>query len=240
MNIKSQLPVFNFKKELKMIGSIIGGLASLVGANKASKAQQRGISEASNLASKGAASASNILSQYANKAISGYQPYARAGKNALDQLTGYITGRYNIQQDLVNDPNYQATVNQALNAINNSAAASGALRSGATTQALYNQGQNLANQYYQNKLANLQNLVGYGQNATSGLASLYSNTGSNLANIQSGLYGTLGQNALASASAKADKYSALGGLAGQLGTRYDLSKGLQSLGLDSGLAGLFM
>lgn len=223
-----------------MLGSIIGGLASLYGANKASQAQNRGIAQAGQLAQTGAKEASNILNQYTGKAAAGYEPYSQIGQSALSQLAGYINGTANIQQAMANDPNYQATVNEALKAVNNSAAASGALRSGATTAALYNQAQNLANQYYQNKLAGLQSLANYGQNAASGLASLYSNAGSNLANIQSGLYGTLGQNAASSAGVTADKYSYLGGLAGQLGNRYDLGKGLKSLGLNSSLAGLFM
>lgn len=205
-----------------MLGSIIGGLASLYGANKASQAQSRGIAQAGQLAQTGAKEASNILNQYTGKAAAGYEPYSQIGQSALSQLAGYINGTANIQQAMANDPNYQATVNEALKAVNNSAAASGALRSGATTAALYNQAQNLANQYYQNKLAGLQSLANYGQNAASGLASLYSNAGSNLANIQSGLYGTLGQNTITQANNAANKYSALGSLVGSLGTGYDI------------------
>lgn len=205
-----------------MLGSIIGGLASLYGANKAAQAQSRGIAQAGQMAQTGAKEASNILNQYTGKAVAGYEPYSQIGQSALSQLAGYINGTANIKQAMANDPNYQATVNEALKAINNSAAASGALRSGATTAALYNQAQNLANQYYQNKLAGLQSLANYGQNAASGLASLYSGTGSNLANIRSGLYGTLGQNAITQANNTANKYSALGSLVGSLGTGYDI------------------
>lgn len=213
-----------------MLGTIIGGLASLYGANQAAKAQSRGIAQAGQMAQTGAKEASNILNQYTGKAAAGYEPYSQIGQSALSQLAGYINGTANINQAMANDPNYQATVNEALKAVNNSAAASGALRSGATTAALYNQAQNLANQYYQNKLAGLQSLANYGQNAASGLASLYSGVGSNLANIQSGLYGTLGQNAITSANNAANKYSAWGDMLGSAGTTYDILRFLNPQG----------
>lgn len=203
-----------------MLGTLmaVGGLTNLIGANKAASAQNRGIAQAAQMAQTGAKKASDVLNQYLGKATSQYEPYSQIGQSALSQLAGYINGTANIQQAMANDPNYQATVNEALKAVNNSAAASGALRSGATTAALYNQAQNLANQYYQNKLAGLQSLANYGQNAASGLASLYSNAGSNLANIQSGLYGTLGQNEIQKAGNSANKYSALSDL-GSLGMK---------------------
>ena len=206
-----------------LIGTAVGGLASLMGANKAAQTQNKGISQAGSMAQTGAREASNLLNQYLGKAVAGYEPYSQIGQNALSQLAGYINGTNNIQQAMANDPNYQATVNEALKAINNSAATSGALSSGATTAALYNQAQNLANQYYQNKLSGLANLANYGQNAASGLSGLYSGTGQNLASIQSGLYGTLAQNALAQANNAANKYSSIGNLFGNLGTTFGLS-----------------
>ena len=218
-----------------MFGTLmaVGGLANLMGASKASSAQNRGISQAENLTRKGAAEASSILNRYTNLAASGYKPYSNVGQNALEQLNRYMGGSNKIAYDMANDPNYQATVNEALKAVNNSAAASGALRSGATTSALYNQAQNLANQYYQQKLSGLQSLANYGQNAASGLANLYSNAGQNLANIQSGLYGTLGQSAIQRAGNTADKYSSIyGGLGSMLpsiGRGYDMYQYLSAL-----------
>lgn len=205
-----------------ILGTAIGGLASALGASKAASTANRGISQASSMAQKGADEANKLINQYTQKAAGYYEPYSNVGNSALSQLAGYVSGTNNIAQDMANDPNYQATVNEALKAVNNSAAATGALRSGATTQALYNQAQNLANQYYQNRLSNLQNLSNYGMQSASGLSGLYANAGQNLANIQSGLYGTLGQNAIAQANNAANKYSALSSL-GNLGASFGLA-----------------
>lgn len=147
------------------------------------------------------------------KALGEYEPMKVIGQNALSRLNSYLNGTANIQQDLLNDSNYQAMVEQGLNAVNNSASANGTLRSGATAQALYNQGQSMANQYYQNKLSGLSSLANYANTAANANSSLYNN----LSNLYNNYYNNLAQSEiergkLASTSAqnKTDFFTKLG------------------------------
>lgn len=189
------------------LGILSGGLNMLLGKqqDKTYDALSKGVTNSGRIISEGAEKASNLIKQGAAKAEGMLEPYSVVGQNAFSRLSSYLNGTTDIKQDLANDRNYQAGVAEGLKAINNSAAASGMLRSGATTQALYNQAQNLANQYYQNKLSGLSQLANYGYNTANTLANLYNTTNSSLAGIQSGLAETLGQGAIAQGKINADK-----------------------------------
>jgi hypothetical protein len=109
------------------------------------------------------------------------------------------------QSDFQEDPGYQFAVDQGQRGIQNSAAASGNLLSGATLKALTRFNQDTANNQYQNsynrfnqnqqsQLNSLFNLSGVGQNAAGQVAGYGMNTGSQIAGNILGLGQSSAQN----------------------------------------------
>jgi hypothetical protein len=93
---------------------------------------------------------------------------------------GGAAGAQQIQQMLQNTPGYQFQLNQGTQNVLRNAAQTGTTASGATLNALQNQGQGLANTTYQQYLQNLQPFLGASGQAAGGIGSLYSGLGQGL------------------------------------------------------------
>lgn len=179
--------------------------------------------------------------QTIQQTASGYQPYAQIGTQGLSALSqamgtpgqGLLTPwtqsfQAPTAQQAAATPGYQFTLQQGLNAIQSSAAASGGLLTGGTMKALNNYAQGVAStnyqqtynnafsnylqnyqQFQQNQLNQYQRLmgtVGIGQQAQQGQMAA--------AGAQAQLYGNIGQ---ATAGADIGQANALGGMFQSLG-----------------------
>lgn len=133
--------------------------------------------------------------QYQNQ-VNNYNTYAAKGQATPADISDIIQ----------NQPGYQFNFNQGVNAIQNSASASGMLNSGPLLQQLDSFGQGIASSYYQNYLSNLQGLAG---SSTSGNSSV-SSAANSLGNSTSGLYDNLttntGNAALSAGQAQASSW----------------------------------
>ena len=132
-------------------------------------------------------------------------------------------------------PGYQFTLQQGLNQIQNNAAAAGMSLSPNTIKDLQSYASGLANQDYQqaytnaynaytqnqaNTINSLSGLAGYGNTATSQIASGAANTGSNVANTLTSTGQAIGSNTIGAGNALA---------AGTVGSANALSGGLNNL-----------
>lgn len=136
--------------------SIISGGASLIaGSKSASESKQAG-----RLAAAGTAQAREDLT-----------PFREAGVGALEELNALL-GLGGDQEAALNSlrssPGFQFRFNQGVNALENSAAASGGLFSGNTGQALTEFGQNFASNEFGSRVNRLLSLVQGGQSAAAG------------------------------------------------------------------------
>lgn len=190
--------------------ALVGGLAS-AGAGVAGSAMQAGAAGSAAAAQAQAAqkgiSIANQNTQAALQAQLGatqgiqglYQPYAQAGQVGLGQLQAALAPGGPLTQgwgqtfqaptaaQAAATPGYQFTLQQGLQAAQNSAAARGTLLSGGTLKGLENYASGLASQTYQQTYNNA--LQGYQQNY-----STWANNQANLYNRLMGLTG-LGANA---------------------------------------------
>jgi len=167
-----------------LIAAGVGAAGAVAGA-----AINAGAVGSASQAATNAANANNQLETNiynSNKALA--QPYITSGNTAETALNGFLglggdpTATQTAFQNYLNSTGYQFNLNQGLNAVNQSKAAAGLLRSGSTLTALDNYGTGLADQYGQQYVGNLQNEVSTGASAASGLAG----AGQNYANAVSG------------------------------------------------------
>lgn len=155
-----------------------GGVASaVIGSNAAG--------HASDVAAATAA-ANNALQEQiynSNKALE--TPYINAGNTANTELLGFLglggsaEASHAALQTYLNSTGYQFARDSGLEAVTNNKAAAGLLKSGSTLKALDAFGTNIANQYGQQYVGNLQNVVGTGAgaaNALSGTGAAYANS----------------------------------------------------------------
>ncbi len=214
------------------MGSIIGGIASGIGAFEGGQA------------------ATNYANQAAQRAMTGYNyltqgPGGAAATSYINAGTGALGGQQNVQTQLAgllgiggnpaqaqqafnnykNSTGYQFQLNSGMKAINSNSAASGLLDSGANAKALEGYGQNLASTTFNNYLGQLGGLnsayggtAGMGQNMLGGIAQAGTAGGANSANAL-----------LQGGQAQANMW---GGLAGGIGSALGgvASGGLNGLG----------
>jgi hypothetical protein len=145
----------------------------------------------------------NALRDAENQYAANYQPFLQSGQNANNTLANLygLNGADAAKaatQNWQNTPGYQFQLQQGLNALDASAAARGMLMSGQQQRAVQDYGTNLANQYYQNYLANLQNQADQGRQAAAGVGSgqlgaaqVYSHNKANQANNYNAVLGGL-------------------------------------------------
>lgn len=177
--------------------SLLGGIAGGKGASKAAKIQaaayQKGIDEQQR--EFGVVQANN-------------QPYMQAGTTGLDAYlnllglgSGGSVGQASAISNLQASPLFTSQYQQGLDAINQSAAATGGLRGGNNALSESNFGANLLSSVIQNALGNYGGLISTGQAAASGTNSAALSTGNNISNL-------LGQQGSANATAAASPYAA--------------------------------
>lgn len=131
--------------------------------------------------------------------------------------------------DLQNTPGYQFTLNQGLDAINNTASARGGVGGGNQLKAITDYAEGLASTTYQQQLQDymaqqnqqlgaLQNVAGSGQNAVSGLAAAGQNAATNAGNALIGAGNATSAGQIAQGNALTGALGQIGGLFGGGGT----------------------
>jgi hypothetical protein len=158
--------------------AVIGGGAAIVGGIEAGKATR----DASNAA---VAQQQAALAQQKELAA----PYTALGQTAitpLEQLLGLTPGSTpgSQQAALANTPGYQFALQQGLQSTQAKANAMGMGLSGNTLAALDQYSTGLADQTYQERVTNLQDVVGIGQAAAAGQAANIGQGAANIGNIR--------------------------------------------------------
>jgi hypothetical protein len=169
--------------------AVAGGQAGVTGA----------VTNAQNTVGAATTNANGILSGVYNDLQSNLQPYLQAGTTGAQQLTaatapgGSLSGNFSFDPtQIANNPDYQFQLQQGLQAVQRSQAASGQLTGGGTLKALTQYSQGLASneigQAYnqalttyqtnrQNTLQNINSLLSTGQFGTSSLQQAAQNYG---------------------------------------------------------------
>lgn len=217
-----------------LIGGIIGGVGSIIGGNKAAKAQKE--------AAKQALTGYNYLSnneanQSAQGAVAGAQESQGAALGQQGGTTSNIAQLLGTEPitdqtkngftNYLNSTGHQFQLQQGQEAITGSAAARGVLNSGATAKALTKFGQNLGTQSFNNYLGQLGGLAGQQGNLASAYGGIV-NTGVNAAG-QVGQAGNIGGGNAATQTAGAGESKGTG-IAGAFNA---VGGGLQS-GINTG------
>lgn len=196
-------------------GALIGGATSIIGGSKAAKAQK----QAAQTAAAAQDRASEVQKYIFDVTRGDYAPYREVGASALYKLadmygvprptvaTGQATGTTPAKtagfEGFQASPGYEFRVSEATKAIERSAAARGALRSGATMDALQRRVQGVASDEYERYADRLAQLAGVGQAGAAGSA----NAGANYASGQTSIAANQGQLALAAGNARASGYA---------------------------------
>ena len=138
-------------------------------------------------------------------------PYLAQGGGALSTLARLNAGDMTAFQQ---DPGYQFSLDQALEAVRNRGAAAGNYGGGGTTSDLLRVATGLANQGYGDFYNRRYNLAALGQNAAAGAGTASMNTASNIGNLLSSTGQAQGNAAINSANAWSNFGGQLGTLAG--------------------------
>jgi hypothetical protein len=163
-----------------------GGIGStLIGKSSSDKA-----ADAQKDASKRAA---NVQMQMYNQTRSDLQPYAQAGLPAMRSVLamyGLTPGSkaYNekAMQDFKAAPDYQIAMREGVDALDNSAAARGMLKSGAAIKGVMEYGSDLGTRKLDSYLSRLMQIAGGGQSAAAGQGAAAMSTGRSLADTYLG------------------------------------------------------
>jgi hypothetical protein len=149
---------------VNLAGQLYGAYAQGQGAKNASNAEQRGLQ-------------AGIDEQRREFDLSraDQMPWLQTGVAAL--------GRLNDPNAFTASPSYGFVKNEALNGVQNSAAAHGGLYSGNTYRALQDRAANVASQEYGNWFNQQSNLAGLGQTSAQSLGVLGQNNANNVSNL---------------------------------------------------------
>lgn len=198
-----------------IVGGVVGAGASLLGASKASKAQQQATDQAAALERENIALQREIY----NQQRADLAPWRETGAKTLAELARRLpelTAAPDPTQFRA-DPGYQFALDEGQRALERSAAARGSLNSGGTLKALTRYAQGMADQQYgtwydrqravqgdtYNRLANL---AGVGQTATTQTNQAAQNMGAQIGQSLSGI----GNAAIQAGNARASGYAAMG------------------------------
>lgn len=195
--------------------SILGGITGGKGAKKAAQVQAQAYQNALN----------QQQAQWAQTRQDN-MPFLQAGTNALGSVQGLLgLNGADVQQAMIDalkaSPGFTSQYNTGLDAILQSAAATGGLRGGNTNNSLAQFGSSLLAQQIQQQLGNLGGLVQIG----SGTAGTLGQLGQANSNAQSQLFGQQGN---ANATAAAAPYAALQGIFNSIGGNAKSGSGLLS------------
>lgn len=207
--------------------ALIGGASSIISGNKAAGAAEQASQD----------SIAEQRRQY-DQTREDYRPYREIGYKALDKLggmyglggqitsgtTGGAGGDYG---GFEASPGYQFRMDEAMKAIERSAAARGGLRSGATMDALQRRAQGVASSEYENFANRLSALAGVGQSATGSTAA----AGQNMANNNSQSITNAGN---ARASAYTNTGNAINGTVQNVASAFLYGKGYGGGGTNMG------
>jgi hypothetical protein len=149
------------------------------------------------------------------------KPWMEGGLNAFGEMGGEDFKRDFSASDFQADPGYQFRMDQAMKALERSAAARGGLRSGGTLKAIANHSQNLASNEYQNaydrfnadrdrRFGRLSSLAGFGERATGQLGNIRENHMNRYSNNLLGAANAQGAAKTASANAWSGALSGVG------------------------------
>lgn len=186
-----------------LVTGIIGGIQGASAAHNAANAQVHGyqqaadsvntaVSNANPIIQNAATTAGTNLTNTANTAVANLSPYSTLGANAAGTLQQLTNPGANITA-LMNtlDPGYEFRLQQGEQGVQQSAAASGLLQSGAAARGLNNYASNYASNEYNNTfnrlstLANMGTQVGeYSGNLTTNAAGQAGQWGVNAGNLQ--------------------------------------------------------
>lgn len=173
----------------------------------------------------------DISSDFLGRSTSFLQPDIQAGTGARNQLLAALgVSGQDAQRDFFgnfqNDPGFNALLGAGVEALDASAASRGLLRSGGQQQALFDFGQRLQNQFFNDRLNRLTQLSNVGSSAGTNAASLTANTGQNIAGARFGLGQQLAANEinLANATAQA-RQQPLNNLLGLIGGVSGIAQG---------------
>lgn len=206
-------------------GSLLGAGASIIGGNKAAKAQTRAADKAT-----------AIQREQFQAGLERTAPFLQSGASVLPGLTALTNqpvekfayrdpGQFLSQY--FQGPEYQALNTQAQDAILRNQAATGGFRSGATQVGLAQLAPMLGIQALERQ--NQQDLTAYGTNQAAqadqfqrlyGLANLGANIATGNANAGANFASQAGQNAIAAGNAKAANYMNTAGAIGGLASDY--------------------
>lgn len=212
-----------------LLGSaIVGAGASIIGGNKAAKAQQQAASDANAVAERTSAQQLALQERVFDKNVELLQPSIDAGntsRNRLMQLLGLSPGgadngslmRDFSMADYQADPGHQFRMDQGQQALERSAAARGGLLSGAALKDTARFSQGLASQEYQSafdrfntnrtqKMNPLLSLSGSGQVASTNAGSAGQQFANSSGNILGQLANAAGQNITGAGNARASGY----------------------------------
>jgi hypothetical protein len=190
-----------------LIPALVIGAGTVAGAAISGSAADSAAKTASDTASANNALQSQVYNS--NKGLA--QPYIDAGDTAETALNGFLglggdpAATQKAFNDYLNSTGYQFNLDQGLDAVTQSKAASGLLGSGSTAKALDSYATGEADQYGQQYVGNLQNEVSTGQNAVNALtgagqsyANAVSSNNNNAASVtaNAGITGAAQTNAL--------------------------------------------
>lgn len=205
--------------------AVVAAVGAVGAAAITANATSNAASQAASAAAQNNALQSSIYQQNSANA----QPYIKAGTNAENVLQGFLgvggdpQAAQSALDDYLNSTGYQFNLNQGLNAVSQSKAAGGMLKSGSALTALDSYATGLADSYGQQYEQNLQGLANTGQAAASGLAG----TGQNYANAVSANNNNA---ATAAANAGLTSAGAINSLIGNAISAYGAGRGGSSFG----------
>lgn len=169
-----------------IVGAIIG--AAVIGAAGTAYASDQASSATRDATSAAITQQQKGLDQQATLSA----PYRALGESAVPQLQSLLgIGGADPTQALRATPGYNFTLNQGLDATKNAASASGMLLSGNTLEGLDKFSTGLADQTYQQAVANTMGVVDLGQAAAAGQAANIGAASNNISNLISNQGNTL-------------------------------------------------
>lgn len=207
------------------VGAIIGGVASIGGALLSNSSNNRATTAAANAQTNVAAQNNALAASIYNQNRETLSPFVQGGTQAQTQINALLglNGQPAQTQGFDtfrNSTGYQFQRDEGLNALDASAAARGALRSGAAMQSAQRYGTNLADQYFGNYMGYLANQQGVGLGAASAQAGVGNNYVSNVtANNQNAANATSNA-ALMRANNNNMMYGSIANSLGRLGSSF--------------------
>lgn len=181
-------------------GAAISGIGAAVSGNASRRAAEKQRRAAAGAAQQGI----DVQQQIYGQARADNQPYLDAGGRGLNLLmqgigdgtTGDLTRRFSMA-DFEKDPGYEFRMTEGQRGVEGSAAARGALLSGAALKALTRYNQNFASNEYgladarfardqNNRYGRLLGIAGIGENAVGRVGAAGQNYGNNVTNLLTG------------------------------------------------------